>query len=200
MRLSCARAFLLSSALVVSFAVRPATAQTSAPTPAMMASPSAAHKAAPVPAGSALVKVSSCSPQGTNPQGGPGGIAYIPGQAVSSYWPDVYSNTIYQPSASTAGPKLLITFTNISTKPMSTIEFGLLSNELLAGEVQDHGTFSPGVTIKHKLGLNLSAQLPGASRCVPLRIVFADGTKWRNPRLPAKGKYFNSKYTPAPFH
>jgi len=83
---------------------------------------------------------------------------------------------------------------------MTAIEFGLLSNELLSGEVRDTGTFSPGAEIKHKLGLTLHAILPGSSRCVPLKITFADGTKWRNPRLPQRGKelYFDSKIAPKP--
>jgi hypothetical protein len=93
---------------------------------------------------------------------------------------------------------LLIAYTNISQKTMHIIEFGLLSNELLAGEVRDVGSFAPGTEVKHKLGLQLSAILPGSSRCVPLRITYADGTTWRNPRLPKKGHSFNSKIPPKP--
>jgi hypothetical protein len=172
-----------------------AAAQTTTAAP----TPSASHAPTPVPAGSALVRVSNCAPKNVDPKGGPGFIGYVPGQSVSNYYPDVYSNIYYQPSASTSGPTLFIAFTNISHKTMSAIEFGLLSNELLAGEARDTGTFSPGVEIKHKLGLSIHAIFPGSSRCVPLRVTFADGTTWRNPRLPKKGQaYFNSKIPPTP--
>jgi hypothetical protein len=183
----------LSLALLASAAI-PASAQTSGASPAAV--PTTAAKA--VPAGSSLVKVSSCSTQHTNPQGGPGFIAWAGGNPGNGYWPDSYGSTYYQPPSSTAGPVLLIAFTNISNKPIHIIEFGLLSNEILAGEVRDVGTFAPGSEIKHKLGLQLSAILPGSSRCVPLKITYADGTTWRNPRLPPKGHSFNSKIPPKP--
>ena len=171
-------------------------------------SPAASHAAHPapatthVPAGSELVRVSSCSTKNVNPQGGNGMLLYVNGNAGNNwYGNDVYGNTYYQPAASTAGPHLLITFTNISHKPMKTIEFGLLLNQLLSGEAHDSGDFAPGAEIKHKLGLHVSAQLPGPERCVPLTITFADGTHWRNPRLPPHGKaYYNSEIPPKPMH
>jgi len=200
--------FVLTVCALALCAVRfPASAQTTAEPQPMASHPAAmpaatAHPhASPVPAGSQLVKVASCSTKNVDPKGGPGYIGYIPGQAVSSYWPDQYSNTIYQPSAGTGGATLFIEFTNISGKPMKSIEFGVLKNQLLAGEARDDGDFAPGATIKHKLGLQVSAMIPGDTRCVPLHVVWDDGTKWRNPRLPKQGKaYFNSKIPPKPFH
>ena len=56
---------------------------------------------------------------------------------------------------------MIVGFTNISGKPMTMIEFGLLSNEILAGEARDTGTFTPGAGIKAKLGISLTAILPG---------------------------------------
>ncbi len=179
---------------VLGSSATPAAAQPSTPSAATAPQPAKA----PVPAGSALVHVSGCTPRHTNPQGGPGFIDYAPGNPGNGYFPDSYGSTYYQPPSNTAGPQLLISYTNISHKTMHSIQFGLLSDEILAGEVQDVGTFEPGVLVKHKLGLNLSAMIPGSSRCVPLLITFADGTKWRNPRLPKKGHSFNSKIPPKP--
>ena len=172
----------------------PAAAQSPAPAPATAASP--------VPAGSALVHVASCSTKNVNPQGGNGGIVYTNGNAGNDYWgSDVYGNTYYQPASSVQGPKIYITFTNVSNKPIKSIEFGLLLDQLLSGTAYDSGNFAPGAQVKHKLGLNMSAEIPGPSRCVPLKITFADGTKWRNPRLPAKGQAsFNSKIPPKPIN
>ena len=54
-------------------------------------------------------------------------------------------------------------------------------------EVRDVGTFSPGAEIKHKFGIstNVFPLQTGLPQCVPLGIQFEDGTKWRNPALPA---------------
>jgi hypothetical protein len=213
--LSLLAPLLVASLAPCAAATQPASdAATSAPAmqaPASHAPPMPGATAVPtshgnatftqVPAGSELVHVATCSTKNVDPKGGPGGITYIPGQAVSSYWPDVYSNTIYQPSASTGGAQLFITFTNISHKPMKTIEFGVLKNQLLAGEARDDGDFAPNATVKHRLGLQVSAMLPGDTRCVPLQVWWTDGTKWRNPRLPKRGKaYFNSKIPPKPYN
>ena len=67
----------------------------------------------------------------------------------------------YQPLPGTSSPVMIVGFTNISGKPMTMIEFGLLSNEILAGEARDTGTFTPGAGIKAKLGISLTAILPG---------------------------------------
>ncbi len=70
---------------------------------------------------------------------------------------------------------------------MTEIEFGLVANGRLVAEVRDVGTFSPGAEIKHKFGLNPNVfpLQTSFAKCVPLHIKFADGTKWRNPNLPA---------------
>ncbi len=145
---------------------------------------------------SSLVKVSACSPQRHGDQGGRY-FGYTPGTAGPGnlYWGDAYGYSYYQPPASPSNPHLNIAYMNVSHKKMTAVEFGLLANEILVGEVRDTGTFSPGAEIKHKLGLNLKLfPIPaGPERCVPLRITFADGTKWRSPHLPPKGHalYYN---------
>jgi hypothetical protein len=170
-----------------------AFAQTSVPAPGAAATPA--------PAGSALVHVTGCSTKHAGSGANPSFIAPEPpaGMASNTSFTTVYGDGYYQPIPGSSGPVMLVSFTNISTKSMTVVEFGLLSNEILSGEARDVGTFSPGALVKSKLGISLKAILPGATRCVPLRITFADGTKWRNPRLPRRGDgYFNSKYPPKP--
>jgi len=73
---------------------------------------------------------------------------------------------------------------------MHTIEFGLVANGVLRAEVRDVGTFSPGAEIKHSFGIsaNVFPIQTGLPQCIPLRITFADGSKWRNPALPHKNE------------
>jgi hypothetical protein len=132
-----------------------------------------------------VLKVNRCEPQfRTNAY--PGFVpAYYP-RLTPWGWVDVYGYRYVQPPVAGSG-HLGIDYVNITSKTMSQIEFGLLARGSLVAEVRDVGTFSPGVEIKHEFGLNpnvfpLGTGLP---RCVPLRITFADGTKWRNPHLPA---------------
>ena len=103
------------------------------------------------------------------------------------YWNDIYGVRYYQPPFRTSDPTLNIDYSNATSSVMSRIEFGLLANGRLVAEVRDVGTFSPGAEIKHSFGLsrNVFPLRTGLPRCIPLRITFADGTVWRNPRLPA---------------
>ena len=70
---------------------------------------------------------------------------------------------------------------------MKEIEFGLIVRGSLVAEVKDVGTFSPGAEIKHKFGVskNIFPIQTSYAKCVPLHILFVDGTKWKNPHLPA---------------
>ena len=53
----------------------------------------------------------------------------------------------------------------------------------MVAEVRDVGTFSPGAEIKHQFGLSPNVFPLGTSivECVPLKITFVDGSKWKNP-------------------
>jgi hypothetical protein len=146
--------------------------------------------AAPVVHGSQLIKVQDCNPKLNVSQSG-GFVGYAPGWGYrGGYYGDVYGARYYQPAVTTTDPQLGIHYTNISSRPMTSIEFGLIANGHLVAEVRDVGTFSPGAEIKHKFGIspNVFPLQTGLPQCVPLRITFADGTKWRNPRLPPKNQ------------
>lgn len=141
-----------------------------------------------VPHASSLVNVSVCNPKLNVTQSG-GFAGYAPGYYRGpAFWGDAYGGRYYQPPVTTADPQLGIDYTNISSKAMHSIEFGLVANGILKAEVRDVGKFSPGAEIKHKFGIspNVFPIGTGLPQCVPLRITFADGTKWRNPQLPPK--------------
>lgn len=137
-------------------------------------------------ASKSLVHVSKCEPSRNRV------TTYTPGfyPAVPYNWPNVYGVNYYQPPVTSSNPVLLVDYTNVSAKPMHQIEFGLVARGVLIAEVKDVGTFSNGALIQHEFGLspNVFPIGTGLPQCVPLKITYADGTKWRNPHLPALKK------------
>ena len=133
---------------------------------------------------SQLIHVAECDPR-LNVAERPF-VGYVPG-FYRGYWYDAYGRRYYQPVVATAKPELGINYTNVSSRAMSQIEFGLIANGHLVAEVRDVGTFSPGAEIKHTFGLspNVFPLQTGLARCVPLRVTFSDGAKWKNSHLPA---------------
>lgn len=147
--------------------------------PAYRSEPATAHTAHPV-------TVNRCSPERSpGSAGGYVGYApafYPPGRYI---WNDPFARSYYQPPISPSGT-LYIDYKNATEHEMKTIEFGLVARGHLVEEVRDVGKFSPGVEIKHSFGISpnvfpLRTALPA---CVPLRIEYADGRRWINPRLP----------------
>jgi hypothetical protein len=145
---------------------------------------------APVPPAHELISVSNCNPQLNYRQSG-GFYGYAPGPWPGGYWPDAYGYRYYQPPVATTLPQLGIDYRNITPKTMHSIEFGLIANGRLVAEVKDVGTFTQNAEIKHTFALNPNVfpLQTGLPQCVPLRIIFADGTKWRNPMLPPKNQH-----------
>ena len=181
---------LLSSLLAVLSLplASPAVAQTTqSPPPAAPASAMAEH----IPHAKSLIVVSNCDPK-LNYQQYAG--TYVAGPWRGGYWADPYGARYYQPPTSTTQPELAIHYKNITHKTMSAIEFGLVANGRLVAEVRDEGTFSPNAEIKHRFGISANVfPIPtGLPQCVPLRVTFADGTKWRNPGLPPKNEHIYS--------
>jgi hypothetical protein len=136
------------------------------------------------------INVNTCNPQRNNSVAtGYAGYApaYYPG-GIGPYWgwPSVYGYRYYQYPVA-GNPTLGIDYVNATSTVMKDIEFGLIANGHLVAEVRDVGTFSPGIEIKHEFGLNRNVfpLRTGLPKCVPLKITFADGTKWKNPHLPA---------------
>lgn len=114
---------------------------------------------------------------------------YVPGYypyARPFYWGDPYGAAFYQPPVTTTNPTMYVDFTNITSKVMKDVVWGLVANGRLVAEARDVGTFSPGAEIKHKYGISINAfplqtALP---QCIALAVTFADGSHYRNPNLP----------------
>ncbi len=144
------------------------------------------------------IKVNGCNPK--PPQTSWVGTGFAPAYYPVGYgpywgWPSVYGPSYYAAQPVTSNASLGIDYVNKTTVVMKDIEFGLVVNGNLVAEARDEGTFSPGAEIKHVFGLNagvfpLNTGLP---HCVPLKITFADGTKWKNPHLPALKKSIYGK-------
>jgi hypothetical protein len=65
---------------------------------------------------------------------------------------------------------LHVRFSNASQQPISRVTFTLNDGT----RVNDLGTFGPGITINHALGLTST----GAASCSVTAVEFADGTTW----------------------
>jgi hypothetical protein len=133
------------------------------------------------------IKVSTCNPK-RNTYSSTGFVpAYYP-VGVGPYWgwPSVYGPMYYSYPVQ-GNPTLAIDYANATSVVMKQIEFGLVVHGNLVAEVKDVGTFSPGAEIKHEFGLspNVFPIQTSFAQCVPLKITFADGSKWKNPHLPA---------------
>ena len=178
-----AMAWLLPLAAVPAIA----TAQTTAPMASMAPASSAAPMMMTNPTQTIThpLHVTTCHPQQVQVYA-PMYVGYTPGfyPAYPYYWGDAYGARFYQPPVTT-NPTLSIDYSNATEKVMSSIEFGLVARGQLVAEVRDVGTFSPGAEIKHRFGLsnNVFPLQTSIVQCVPLRIHFADGTKWVNPAL-----------------
>jgi hypothetical protein len=134
------------------------------------------------------IQVNSCNPQRNVRYNWAG---YTPGFYPYGYggywgWPSVYGPTYYQAPVE-GNPTLGIDYVNVTGVVMKQIEFGLIVRGDLVAEVKDVGTFSPGAEIKHEFGLspNVFPLQTSFAKCVPLKITFADGSRWKNPHLPA---------------
>jgi hypothetical protein len=151
-------------------------------TPMPMAKEHAPHVTIPHP-----IKVSTCNPKRNTYMAAGYVPAYYP-VGVGPYWgwPSVYGLNYYSYPVQ-GNPTLAIDYVNVTNVVMKDIEFGLVIHGNLVAEVRDVGTFSPGAEIKHEFGVspNIFPIQTSFVQCVPLKITFVDGTKWKNPHLPA---------------
>jgi hypothetical protein len=153
-----------------------AVAQTAPARPAMAVAPPASR----------LVNVSLCDAQRSVAMPAYVGFsqAYYP--FAPYYWTDPYGFQYRQyPAAPTSGT-LSIDYMNGSTQVMTTIDFGLVARGRLVAEVRDVGKFSPNAEIKHQFGVsnNVFPLRTALAQCLPLHIIYANGTTWTNPHLP----------------
>ena len=140
------------------------------------------------------IKVNRCDPM-LNVTTYP--VGFVPGYypyGAPYFWTDIYGYRYAQARVS-RNAFLAIDYFNRSAVPISSIEFGLVANGRLVAEVRDVGTFSPGAEIKHEFGLspNVFPIQTALAKCVPLRVTFQDGTRWKNPRLPSLARSIYSQ-------
>ena len=171
--------FIRSLPTLRAFAVMAALAATSSAALAQVT-----MQLAPTPA--QLVNVSTCNPQRAAPMPAYNGFApaYYPYGPYA--WTDPYGFQYNQFPPSASSGTLSLDYMNVSSKVMTTIDFGLVARGRLVAEVRDVGKFSPHAEIKHQFGLdpNVFPLRTALATCIPLHIVFADGTSWKNPKLP----------------
>jgi len=164
-----------------------------APLPADVAVTSMAHPHVTMPH---PIQVSTCNPSRNNYMATGYAPAYYPVGRPYWGWPSVYgANYSYYQYPTQGSPTLGIDYVNSTNVVMKDIEFGLIARNQLVAEVRDVGTFSPGAEIKHEFGLSQNVFPLGTSlvKCIPLKITFADGTKWKSPHLPALHKSIYGK-------
>jgi hypothetical protein len=144
------------------------------------------------------INVTECDPQRGTYMATGFTPAYYPVGAPYWAWPTVYPGYTYYQYPVKGDPTLSIEYNNNTDMVMKHIEFGLLAHGNLVAEVRDVGTFSPKAVIKHSFGLNPNVFPLQTSlvKCIPLKITFADGSKWKNPHLPRLNKAIYGKPHP----
>lgn len=107
---------------------------------------------------------------------------------TSHPWIDPYG--VWHPATAGSFPYtegfLGITYVNNAPKAAKEVVFGLVSRGSLIAIANDIGTFSPGVTIDHEFDVSPEIFPIGTSfpYCAVLRVKYADGTEWYNPKPP----------------
>ena len=92
-------------------------------------------------------------------------------------------NTHYQ-APLRSDPTLTIGYTNLASKPISSIDFALVTQGKIVADVRDVGNFAPGAKIQHSFPLSSKIFPLGSApvACAPISITYADGTTWKNQR------------------
>jgi hypothetical protein len=104
--------------------------------------------------------------------------------APAQSWTDIFGDNLAQPPMP---PNLMVSFENTSTKPIKSVQFGLVRNGNVVAMARDVGMFDSNAVIMHSYALPIGSLHGDTSgTCIPLRIEYADGTTWTNPNLPGK--------------
>lgn len=84
---------------------------------------------------------------------------------------------------------LAIDYRNDSKTAATEIDFGLVVRDSLVATAKDVGKFSTAVKIQHEFVVSREIFPIGESSpyCAVLRVKYADGSEWRNPRPPPQG-------------
>lgn len=81
---------------------------------------------------------------------------------------------------------LSISYRNQAPITATEIDFGLVVRHSLIETATDVGVFSHGALIEHEFAVSREIFPVGAARpyCAVLRVKYADGSEWYNPRAP----------------
>jgi hypothetical protein len=104
------------------------------------------------------------------------------GAQQQQYYINVFGANVSEPAVPSV---LMIDFQNVSPKPISAVEFGLVKDGKLITTVRDVGMFAPNAVIMHAYGTNYALGDDVNASCVPLRVQYADGTTWMSSNMPA---------------
>ena len=82
-----------------------------------------------------------------------------------------------------------IDYRNDSKTAATEVDFGLVVRDSLVATAKDIGKFSTAVKIQHEFVVSREIFPIGTSSpyCAVLRVKYADGSEWRNPRPPPQG-------------
>lgn len=142
------------------------------PLPALLLASAALSLAAPPALAIVMpgpIRVHACVPQMS-----------VPPQTIHG----LYGRTYVQPGMPTS---VMVHYTNDGELAATTVEFGLVVDGRVRSELRDVGSFARGAEIRHSLGVKHDVALGNATHCVPLRVVFSDGSVWKNPDPPPAG-------------
>ena len=94
----------------------------------------------------------------------------------------IYGRTYVQPGMPSS---VMVHYTNDGELAAKSVEFGLVVDGRIRSELRDVGSFARGAEIRHSLGVNRDVAIGRTNpNCVPLRVVFSDGSVWKNPDPP----------------
>lgn len=80
---------------------------------------------------------------------------------------------------------LMIAFKNDASRPLSSIDFGVVRGGKVIAVVRDAGSFSNSTVIMHAFHLPPVMESKESVTCVPLAAKYADGSSWMTPEMPA---------------
>jgi hypothetical protein len=77
---------------------------------------------------------------------------------------------------------VIVTFKNVAVRTVTKVIFAVFDQDgIVRGRLDDRGTFSPGVSIKHALNNCYDSFGPVTVTLVPIEATFVDGSLWRGP-------------------
>jgi hypothetical protein len=122
---------------------------------------------------------------------------FVLAQVLVAGWPFATAEPATPPPVQTPGsnitittchaqfdpPPLRIAYVNTAAATVTEVDFQVNSNAGPIEAISDRGTFESGKPINHVFALPPNSSPLGLSsaRCIVTKVVYADGTVWKNP-------------------